>query len=299
MTNHRDKPQQNGDEPPSFAPTQRAAALIEALPYIQKFRNAVVVVKYGGHAMVDPALATTFAQDVMLLRSVGIQIVVVHGGGPQIAEQLHKLGKTSEFVDGLRVTDAETLDVVRMVLVGKVGRDIVGAINVHGGVAVGVSGEDGGLINATQASEELGFVGQIASVQPAILEQLLAQQMIPVVSTIGTDLTGQSYNINADAVAGAVAVALRAKKVVYLTDVVGLFNKPDDDTSIMHRVTVEQLTEMINEGSISGGMIPKAKACIDSVSAGVASAHLLDGRMPHVLLLELFTDAGIGTMVTL
>ena len=281
-----------------FAPKRRADALIEALPYIQQFRDAVIVVKFGGNAMVDPGLSASFAQDVVLLRSVGLRPVVVHGGGPQIGALLQRLGKTSEFVDGLRVTDAETLDVARMVLVGKVGRDIVGAINVHGAFAVGVSGEDGGLITAEPADEALGFVGSIASVQPGILERLLAERMIPVVSTIGADTTGQAYNINADTVAGALAGALGAEKAVYLTDVDGLLTDPEDPTSIVPRATVAELEAMVADGTISGGMIPKVRACVDAVKSGATSAHLLDGRIPHVLLLELFTDAGIGTMVT-
>lgn len=281
-----------------FAPERRATALIEALPYIQQFRDAVVVVKLGGNAMVDPDLSASFAQDMVLLRSVGLRPVVVHGGGPQIGALLTRLGKSTEFVDGLRVTDAETLDVARMVLVGKVGRDIVGAINVHGAFAVGVSGEDGGLITAEPTNKNLGFVGDIASVQPAILERLLAERMIPVVSTIGTDAFGQAYNINADTVAGALAGALGAEKAIYLTDVAGLLTDPDEPSSILPRASVADLEAMVAKGTISGGMIPKVAACVDAVKSGAASAHLLDGRIPHVLLLELFTDAGIGTMVT-
>ncbi len=281
-----------------FAPKRRAAALIEALPYIQQFRDSVVVVKFGGNAMVDPALSAMFAQDVVLLRSVGLRPVVVHGGGPQIGALLKRLGKSTEFVDGLRVTDAETLDVARMVLVGKVGRDIVGAINVHGAFAVGVSGEDGGLITAAPADKALGFVGDVASVQPGILERLLAERMIPVVSTIGADASGQAYNINADTVAGALAGALGAEKAIYLTDVAGLLTDSDDPSSIVPHATVKDLEAMVASGTISGGMIPKVRACIDAVNSGAGSAHLLDGRIPHVLLLELFTDAGIGTMVT-
>ncbi|MDE0701158.1 MAG: acetylglutamate kinase [Acidimicrobiaceae bacterium] len=284
-----------------FAPERRATALIEALPYIQQFRDAVVVVKFGGNAMVDPSLSASFAQDVVLLRSVGLRPVVVHGGGPQIGALLQRLGKSTEFVDGLRVTDSETLDVARMVLVGKVGRDIVGAINVHGAFAVGVSGEDGGLITAAPTDKALGFVGDVASVQPGILERLLAERMIPVVSTIGVDGSGQAYNINSDTVAGALAGALGAEKAIYLTDVAGLLTDPDDPDkpdSVVPHATVEDLEAMIADGTISGGMIPKVRACIDAVKSGAASAHLLDGRIPHVLLLELFTDAGIGTMVT-
>ena len=281
-----------------YSPTRRADALIEALPYIQRFRGAVIVVKYGGNAMVDPSLAATFAEDIVLLRSVGLKPVVVHGGGPQIGQMLHRLGKETEFVDGLRVTDEDTLDVARMVLVGKVGRDIVGAINVHGAYAVGLSGEDGGLITATPRDAALGFVGDVASVQPGIISRLLAEDMIPVVSTIGSDATGQAYNINADTVAGALAGALSAEKVIYLTDVPGLLTDVDDATSIVARADVAEIESMIDDGTISGGMIPKVRACIDAVRAGARSAHMLDGRIPHVLLLELFTDAGIGTMVT-
>ncbi|MEM7142629.1 MAG: acetylglutamate kinase [Actinomycetota bacterium] len=281
-----------------FSPERRADALVEALPYIQRFRGAVVVVKYGGNAMTDPSLATTFAEDIVLLRSVGLKPVVVHGGGPQIGELLGRLGKETEFVDGLRVTDEETLDVARMVLVGKVGRDIVGAINIHGAHAVGLSGEDGGLITAAPRDEALGFVGDVVSVQPGIIERLLSEEMIPGVSTIGSDAQGQAYNINADTVAGALAGALGAEKVVYLTDVPGLLTAVDDPASIVARADISTIESMIDDGTIAGGMIPKVRACIEAVQAGATSAHMLDGRIPHVLLLELFTDAGIGTMVT-
>jgi acetylglutamate kinase len=281
-----------------FAPDQRAAALVEALPYIQRFRGAVVVVKYGGNAMTDPELAATFAEDIVLLRSVGLKPVVVHGGGPQIGDLLRRLGKETSFVDGLRVTDAETLDVARMVLVGKVGREIVGAINVHGAYAVGLSGEDGGMITATARDAALGFVGDVVSVQPGIVERLLAEDMIPVVSTIGSDAAGQAYNINADTVAGALAGALGAEKVIYLTDVAGLLLDVDEPASIVPRIGVADLETLISDGTISGGMIPKVRACVGAVEAGAKSAHMLDGRIAHVLLLELFTDAGIGTMVT-
>ena len=281
-----------------FSPEGRAGALVEALRYIQRFRDAIVVVKFGGNAMVDPALAQTFAEDVVLLRSVGLRPVVVHGGGPQIGALLGRLGKQTEFIDGLRVTDAETLDVARMVLVGKVGRDIVGSINVHGAYAVGLSGEDGGLITAAPRSDDLGYVGDVVSVQPNIVERLLSENMIPVVSTIGADETGQAYNINADTVAGALAGALGAEKAIYLTDVPGLLTDIDDPGSIVARATVDEVRGYIADGTISGGMIPKVEACIHAVESGANSAHMLDGRIPHVLLLELFTDAGIGTMIT-
>ncbi len=281
-----------------FEPDRRARALVEALPYIQRFRDAAVVVKLGGHAMVDPALASTFAQDVMLLRSVGLRPVVVHGGGPQIGAHLDRLGLPSRFLDGLRVTDAETLEVVRMVLVGKVGRDIVSALNSHGARAVGLSGEDGRLITAAPRHPDLGFVGDVARADPTVVNQLLDEGMIPVVSSIGADPSGQAYNINADTVAAALAGALRAEKVVYLTDVPGLLADPEDPDSVLGRVTAAELEAMIEAGAVSGGMVPKARACADAIRAGCGSAHLLDGRVPHVVLLELFTDAGIGTMVT-
>lgn len=280
-----------------YSPEQRAGALVEALPYIQRFRGSVVVVKFGGNAMVDPDLSRTFAEDVVMLRSVGIKPVVVHGGGPQIGQLLARLGKETEFRDGLRVTDAETLDVARMVLVGKVGRDIVGQINVLGASAVGMSGEDGGLIEAEIADPELGFVGEIVDVHPGIVERLLAEDLIPVVSSIGSTGGGQALNINADTVAGALGGALGAEKVIYLTDVPGLLTDVDDPESLIFRATIDDLERGIADGTIAGGMVPKVRSCIDAIEAGAASAHMLDGRIPHVLLLELFTDAGIGTMV--
>ena len=281
-----------------YSPELRTAALLEALPYIQRFRGAIVVVKLGGNAIVDDDVLRTFAQDIVMLRSVGLRPVVVHGGGPQIGELLDRLGKTSEFVDGLRVTDAETLDVARMVLVGKVGRKIVGHLNTHGAPAVGMSGEDGGLIRATVRDPELGFVGDIEAVNPGIVQRLLTEEMIPVVSSIGIDASGQALNINADTVAGALGGALSAEKVVFLTNVSGLLTDVDDPTSLVARATLSQLDAWIETGVIAGGMIPKVRSCTDAVDAGAASAHLLDGRIPHVLLLELFTDAGIGTMIT-
>ena len=277
------------DSTVDFSPERRAAVLVETLPYIQQFAGSVIVVKFGGNAMVDDQLAAQFAEDVVLMHSVGIRPVVVHGGGPQIGALMDRLGIQSEFRDGLRVTDAETLDVARMVLVGKVNRDIVSSINRHGSLAVGLSGEDAGLIRAAARNPELGFVGDVESVNPAIIERLLAEDLIPVVSTIGADLSGQAYNINADTVAAAVAGALEAERILYLTDVEGLLADVNDPSSGLAALTAD--------GTISGGMIPKVQACVDAVEAGVGSAHMVDGRIPHVLLLELFTDMGIGTMV--
>ena len=275
----------------------RAALLIEALPYIQRFHGRTMVVKYGGNAMVDPALAATFAADVVLMRSVGLRPVVVHGGGPQISDLMTRLGKVPEFRDGQRVTDAETVDIARMVLVGKVNREIVASINRHGSLAVGVSGEDAGLIVAGARHPDLGFVGDVQSVNPAILQRLLAEDLIPVVSTMGADAHGQTYNINADTVAGALAEALGAEKVIYLTDVEGLLADYDDPGSLISRIDAAGLAELVAAGALKGGMIPKIDACLHAVGHGVASAHLLDGRLPHVVLLELFSDAGIGTMI--
>ena len=280
-----------------FSPERRAAVLVETLPYIQQFAGSVIVVKFGGNAMVDDQLASQFAEDVVLMHSVGIRPVVVHGGGPQIGALMDRLGIQSEFRDGLRVTDAETLDVARMVLVGKVNRDIVSSINRHGSLAVGLSGEDAGLIRAAARNPELGFVGDVESVNPAIIERLLAEDLIPVVSTIGADLSGQAYNINADTVAAAVAGALGAERILYLTDVEGLLADVDDPSSRISRIDLSGLAALIDNGAIIGGMIPKVQACVDAVEAGVGSAHMVDGRIPHVLLLELFTDVGIGTMV--
>jgi acetylglutamate kinase len=282
-------------------PNEAASLLVEALPYLQELAGSVIVVKYGGNALEGGDESTalgSFAEDIVLLQAVGIHPVVVHGGGPQIAELLAKLGKETSFVGGHRVTDAETLDVARMVLIGKVNSDIVAALNVHGPVAVGISGVDANLIEAGVRHVDLGFVGDVVGVNPSILERLVAEDLIPVIATIGSDGAGQPYNINADAVAGAVAAALGAKKLVFLTDVPGLRADVADPTSTMAEVTLADVDEMVSSGSVSGGMIPKVEACSLAVSAGVERAHILDGRTPHALLVELFTDGGIGTMVT-
>jgi acetylglutamate kinase len=274
----------------------KAAVLAEALPYIRRFRDKVVVVKYGGNAM-GPDLAG-FAGDIALMRAVGMLPVVIHGGGPQIGDMMTRLGKVTEFRDGLRVTDAETLDIARMVLVGKVNRDVVSAINVHGPLAVGVSGEDGGLITATERHPDLGFVGDITAVNTTILDRLLAEELIPVVATIGTDEHGQAYNINADTAAGAIAEALGAEKLVYLTDIEGLRKQVDDPASLISSISVADLEPLLKDGTIGEGMIPKVASCVHAVRGGVAQAHILDGRQPHALLLEIFTPEGVGTMVT-
>ncbi len=282
---------------PVVTPAERASLLVETLPYMKRWRDEVVVVKYGGNAMTSPDLAVQFAEDIALMHSVGIRPVVVHGGGPQIGDLMARLGKESEFRDGLRVTDAETLDIARMVLVGKVNREIVAELNRHGSIAVGLAGEDAGLIQASAQNPDLGFVGQVEQIRPAIIERLLAEDLVPVVSTIGVDVGGQAYNINADVVAAHIAEALGAEKLVYLTDIEGLRRDVDDPASLVRRATVSQLEEMVGDGTIAGGMIPKIEACVHAVSSGVGAAHILDGRVAHVVLLELFTDSGIGTMI--
>jgi acetylglutamate kinase len=276
-----------------------AGVLVQALPYIQRFAGRSVVVKLGGAAL-DAELDRALAQDVLLLRSVGMRVVLVHGGGPQVDDMMRRLDMKPVFKDGLRVTDADTLDVVRMVLVGKVNRDLVGTINREAAeepVAVGVSGEDGGLLTVTPRESALGFVGDVSMVRASVLHRLLDEGLTPVVSTVGADVSGQPYNINADEAARAIAVAMAAEKIVYLTAAPGLLADPADETSLIQRLTSAELKERIAHESVSKGMIPKLRACADAVDAGVGTAHIIDGRVPHALLIELLTDEGIGTMI--
>ena len=275
----------------------KAVILAEALPYIREFAGRTVVIKYGGHAMENPDLAALFAQDVVLMRRVGMNPVVVHGGGPQISDLMRRLGKEPEFVDGLRVTDAETVDIVRMALVGKVNREVVSALNRHGSYAVGLSGEDAGLITVDQRDPRLGFVGDVRRIEPAILERLLSEELIPVIATVGVDDSGQAHNVNADAVAAAIAEALDAEKLVYLTDVTGIYRDFGDEHSLVSHIDAEGLEALLEAGTVADGMIPKIRSCIAAVRGGVRRAHVLDGRLPHALLLEFFTREGIGTMV--
>lgn len=291
----------HSDSTDSLDPLTTARVLVEALPYIRRFSNQIVVVKYGGNALAGTsehdALAL-FAQDIVLMHTVGIRPVVVHGGGPQINELLAKLNIASQFKDGLRVTDADTMAVVRMVLTGQVNPQIVSAINTFGNIAIGVSGEDAGLIKAKQRNPELGFVGDVDKVNPEVLHGILNEGFVPVISTIGVDDGGQPYNINADTVAGAIAGALDAEKIMYLTDIEGLRRDVSDASSLIKRVSLAELQNLIDDGTVAGGMIPKVGSCMDAVRCGVRGAHILDGRIAHVLLLELFTDAGVGTMIT-
>ncbi len=280
-------------------PADTARVLVQALPYIQRFSGKSVVVKLGG-AAIDADLDRALAQDVLLLRSVGVRCVLVHGGGPQVDALMRRMGKEPEFRNGLRVTDAETLEIVRMVLVGKINRDLVGTINreaLEDPVAVGVSGEDGGLLTATPLASELGFVGDVSHVRASVLHRLLDEGLTPVVSTIGSDVGGQPYNINADEAARAIAVAMSAEKIVYLTAAPGLLADVNDPASLIPRLSSAEVREQIEDESVSAGMIPKLRACADAVDGGVGSAHIIDGRVPHTLLIELLTDEGIGTMV--
>ena len=280
-----------------YLPADRAQVLIEALPYIQRFSERVVLIKIGGSTLVDQTLFDRLAEDVVLLHSVGIKPIIVHGGGPQIGHELRLAGKETSFIDGLRVTDQETLKVVSKVLKGQVGRRIVDAIISLGGPAVSLSGETENLISVTPISKELGFVGKITDIAPHSLNTLIEDGQIPVVSTLGIDDKGQSYNINADTAAGALAGALQVQKVIYLSDVPGLLSDKDDVSTLISSITTVEVEEMVVSKGVSDGMIPKVNSCIDALRQGVGSAHLLDGRIPHVVLLELFTDEGIGTMI--
>jgi acetylglutamate kinase len=284
-------------------PQAKAAILIEALPWLQRFRGATVVVKYGGNAMVDDELKRAFAQDMVFLKLAGLHPVVVHGGGPQIAAMLTRLGIESEFRGGLRVTTPEAMDVVRMVLVGQVQRELVGLINEHGPFAVGLSGEDAHLLTAARRSAvvdgeavDIGLVGDIVDVNPDAVLDIVRAGRIPVVSTVAPDVDGVVHNVNADTAAGAVAVALRAEKLVVLTDVEGLYADWPDRSSLLHQVRAEQLEKMLPD--LDSGMVPKMEACLRAVRGGVPEAHVIDGRLAHSVLLEVFTSAGVGTMVT-
>jgi len=280
-------------------PSEIATVLVEALPYIRQFAGKSVVVKLGG-AAIDKESDLALAQDVLLLRSVGVRCVLVHGGGPQVDTMLRRVGKEPEFRDGLRVTDEETLEIVRMVLVGKINRDLVSIINSQAGdepVAVGVSGEDAGLLTVTPADPALGFVGNVTGVRAELIHRLLNDGLTPVISTVGADSDGQPYNVNADEAARAIAVAMEAEKIVYLTAVPGLLENPKDESTLVQRLTSTELRDRIAHESVGKGMIPKLKACADAVDQGVNFAHIIDGRVHHSLLIELLTDHGVGTMI--
>lgn len=295
----------------SEVPSDIASVLIEALPYLQKFAGKTFVVKYGGNAMIDQQLQNSFAKDIVLLKAIGINPVVVHGGGPQIGEMLKGLGKETEFIDGMRVTDSETMDVVEMVLGGLVNKQIVNLINHNGGRAIGLTGKDGDFIRAKklhlnkagkdlpehQASEiiDIGHVGQVAHIDTSMLDLLINSDFIPVIAPIGVDEQGVSYNINADIVAGKVAEYLNAEKLMLLTNVAGLQDKQGE---VLTGLTTKQIDELIADGTIYGGMLPKIQCATDAVHSSVVSSHIIDGRVEHAVLLEIFTDKGVGTLIT-
>ncbi len=287
--------------------SERARFLIQALPYIQRFRGKTVVIKYGGNAMVDEALKQSFARDVVLMKLVGMNPVVVHGGGPQIGKLLEKIGKKSEFVQGMRVTDRETMDVVEMVLGGLVNKEIVSLINRHGGKAIGLTGKDGGLIRArkmvmTKPGAEglpdeiidIGHVGEVEAIDPEVVALLDSQDFIPVIAPVGVGKDGEAYNINADVVAGKLAITLKAEKLILLTNTTGVLDK---EGKLLTGLSSREVGSLIADGTVAGGMLPKVRCALDAVASGVKSAHIIDGRVEHAVLLEVFTDEGVGTLI--
>ena len=293
-----------------YEPIDISNVLIEALPYIKKFHNKKIMIKYGGHAMIDQHAMSSTARDTVLLKYVGMQPLVVHGGGPDISRAMDKMGKTPKFVGGLRVTDSETMDIVKMVLIGKINIDIVSKIGLHGGKSIGISGKDDFLIEASKRDltkiqqddgeileVDLGYVGKINKINSDLIDVLTQENYIPVIAPLGTDESGNTLNLNADTVAGSLASDINAEKLVVLTDVPGILTDPDDPESIIRRIHVDELKELVKEGIITGGMIPKVETCINAVENGVKTAHIPDGRIEHSILLEIFTKDGIGTMV--
>ena len=275
---------------------QRAKVLIEALPYIQRYNNKIVVVKYGGSAMINEELKCAVMGDIVLLSLIGVKVVLVHGGGPEINDTLKAMGKTTEFIDGLRVTDKETAEVVQMVLAGKISKNLVNLIGNMGGRAIGLSGMDGHMIEAERMRDELGYVGEIVSIDPRPILDVLDKGYIPVVSTIGFDKEGNSYNINADTAASRIAGTLKAESLVSMTDISGLLRDKDDSKTLIPVVNVSEAPQLVREGVISGGMIPKVECCIEAIRRGVKRVFIIDGRVPHSILIETLTDEGIGTM---
>ena len=284
------------DEKPTNA--QRAKVLIEALPYIQRYSGKIVVVKYGGNAMINEELKKAVMGDIVLLSQIGVKVVLVHGGGPEISETLKKMGKTTEFVDGLRVTDAETAQVVQMVLAGKISKSLVSLIGNLGGRAIGLSGMDGHMIEAKKLDEKLGFVGEITNVDPQPILDVLDRGYIPVISTVGCDNEGNVYNINADTAAARIAGTLKAESFISMTDIAGILRDKDDPSTLIRVIGVSEAPQLMREGVISGGMIPKVDCCIEAIRRGVRRVFIIDGRIPHSILIETLTDEGIGTMFT-
>jgi acetylglutamate kinase len=281
-----------------FDSSDRVQVLSEALPYIQSFAGKTIVVKYGGAAMTDSALKAQVISDIVFMACVGIRPVVVHGGGPEINTWLGKMGIEAKFLNGLRVTDADTMDVVEMVLVGRVNKELASLINQSGGSAVGICGKDANLITARpQGPAEMGFVGEVTSINSSLISTLVENGYIPIVSSVATDEAGQAYNINADTVAGEIAAALGAEKLILLTDTAGILRDYHDPSTIIHELDITQARELIQSGVVSGGMIPKVSCCVRSLAQGVRAAHIIDGRVPHALLLEIFTNSGVGSMI--
>ena len=277
---------------------ERAEVLTQALPYIKKFNGKVIVVKYGGNAMINEQLKQQVMEDIALLWLIGVKVVLVHGGGPEINDIMGKLGKKAEFVDGLRVTDKETVDIVQMVLAGKVNKSLVTLLQIKGGHAVGLSGIDGGMIEAEIKDERLGYVGRITKIRPQPINDLLEKNYIPVISTVASDRQGNVYNINGDTAAAYIAGALHAERLLMMTDIAGILRDKDDPSSLIPEITIAEANKLHEEGVISGGMIPKVDCCIEAIREGVKNVTILDGRVPHSILMELLTDEGAGTMVT-
>ena len=282
----------------NFSNAQRAEVLTAALPYIKQYSGKIVVVKYGGNAMVNEQLKQQVMEDITLLWLIGVKVVLVHGGGPEISDIMKRLGKKAEFVNGLRVTDKETVDIVQMVLAGKVNKTLVNLLNMKGGRAVGVSGIDGGIIEATMKDEALGYVGEITKIRTKPILDLLENGYIPVVSTVAGDKQGNTYNINGDTAAAHIAGALNAERLIMMTDIAGVLMDKDDPSTLIPHITVEEAKGLYDSGVISGGMIPKVDCCIEALEHGVENVIIMDGRIPHSILMELLTDEGAGTMVT-
>lgn len=279
-----------------FSNALRAEVLTQALPYIKRYTGKIVVVKYGGNAMINESLKQQVMEDIVLLSTIGVKVVLVHGGGPEISELMKKVGKESVFVNGLRVTDSETIDIAQMVLAGKVNKNLVKLVGTKGGRAVGLSGMDGGMIEAKMKDPAYGFVGEITSVNPQPVNDLLDNGYIPVISTIGCDGEGNSYNINADTAAAFIAGALNAERLIMMTDIDGILMDKDDPSTLIHEITIEGTKELYEKGIISGGMIPKVECCVNAIHKGVQNVVILDGRVPHSILMELLTDEGAGTL---
>ena len=281
-----------------FSNAERAQVLTEALPYIRRYTGKIVVVKYGGNAMINEDLKQQVMEDIVLLWLIGVKVVLVHGGGPEISELMSRLGKKPEFLNGLRVTDKETVDIVQMVLAGKVNKTLVNLIESKGGKAMGISGMDGRLIEAKMKDEKLGYVGAITNINIAPVNDLLEKGYIPIISTVGCDREGNSYNINGDTAAAHIAGALGAERLIMMTDIAGLLRDKDDPSTLIPEVTIPEAKKLFEEGVISGGMIPKVDCCIEAINEGVKTVIIMDGRVPHSILMELLTDEGAGTMVT-